>query len=321
MTSAPAWAWAAAVAVICGLLAIDMVTTRRQPGMSRTVVLSVAWVGAGIGFGLILILWQGFDAGQQYFAAYLIEKSLSVDNLFVFAVLFQAFAVPAASQHRVLLAGVAGALVLRGAFIAAGAALIDHLSWAFPAFGGLLLIAAVRMARRGAPPDPSRGLILRGVRKVVPVSDDYDGSRFFTRIDGRRVATPLLVALVAIETTDVIFALDSIPAAFGVTTDAFLVFTSNAFAILGLRALYFVLAGALERLRYLSLGLAVLLAFIGAKMILSPVLHIPTAVSLGAIIVIIGVAAGMSMWKGPRVTHGQAGTPVPAEPDRRRLHV
>jgi tellurite resistance protein TerC len=321
MTSAPAWAWAAAVAVICGLLAIDMVTTRRQPVMSRTVMLSVAWVGAGIGFGLILILWQGFDAGQQYFAAYLIEKSLSVDNLFVFAVLFQAFAVPAASQHRVLLAGVAGALVLRGAFIAAGAALIDHLSWAFPAFGGLLLIAAVRMARRGGPPDPSRGLVLRGVRKVVPVSDDYDGSRFFTRIDGRRVATPLLVALVAIETTDVIFALDSIPAAFGVTRDAFLVFTSNAFAILGLRALYFVLAGALERLRYLSLGLAVLLAFIGAKMILSPVLHIPTAVSLGAIIVIIGVAAGMSMWKGPRVTHGQAGTPVPAEPDRRRLHV
>ncbi len=322
MTSAPAWAWAASVAVICGLLAIDMLSTRREPGLTRTVVLSVAWVGAGIAFGLILILWQGFDAGQQYFAAYLIEKSLSVDNLFVFAVLFQAFAVPAASQHRVLLAGVAGALVLRGAFIAAGAALIDHLSWTFPVFGGLLLVAAVRMARRGAPPDPRRGLVLRGLRKVMPVSDDYDGNRFVTRIDGRRVATPLLVALVAIETTDVIFALDSIPAAFGVTTDPFLVFTSNAFAILGLRALYFVLAGALERLRYLSLGLAVLLAFIGAKMILSPVLHIPTAVSLGAIIVIIGVAAGMSMWNRPRVTHGgQAGPPVPAEPDRRRSHV
>lgn len=322
MTSAPAWAWAATAAVICGLLAIDMLSTRRQPGLARTVVLSVAWVGAGIAFGLILILGQGFDAGQQYFAAYLIEKSLSIDNLFVFAVLFQAFAVPAASQHRVLLAGVAGALVLRGAFIAAGAALIDHLSWTFPAFGGLLLIAAVRLARRGAPPDPRRGLVLRGLRKVMPVSDDYDGNRFFTRLDGRRVATPLLVALVAIETTDVIFALDSIPAAFGVTTDPFLVFASNAFAILGLRALYFVLAGALERLRYLSLGLAVLLAFIGAKMILSPVLHIPTVVSLGAIIVIIGVAAGMSMWNRPRVTHGgQAGTAVPAGPDRRRSHV
>ncbi len=322
MTGAPAWAWAASLAVICGLLAIDMLSTRRQPGLSRTVVLSIAWVGAGVGFGLILILWQGFDAGQEYFAAYLIEKSLSIDNLFVFAVLFQAFAVPAASQHRVLLAGVAGALVLRGAFIAAGAALIEHLSWTFPAFGALLLIAALRMARRGAPPDPRRGLVLRGLRKVMPVSDHYDGNRFFTRIDGKRVATPLLVALVAIETTDVIFALDSIPAAFGVTTDPFLVFTSNAFAILGLRALYFVLAGALERLRYLSLGLAVLLAFIGVKMMVSPVLHIPTAVSLGAIIVIIGVAAGMSMWNRPRVTDdGQAGTPVPAEPERRRSHV
>ncbi|HEY7016427.1 MAG TPA: TerC family protein [Streptosporangiaceae bacterium] len=322
MTGAPAWAWAASLAVICGLLAIDMLSTRRQPGLSRTVVLSIAWVAAGIGFGLVLVLWQGFEAGQEYFAAYLIEKSLSVDNLFVFAVLFQAFAVPAASQHRVLLAGVAGALVLRGAFIAAGAALIEHLSWTFPLFGGLLLIAALRMARRGAPPDPRRGLVLRGLRKVMPVSDHYDGNRFFTRIDGKRVATPLLVALVAIETTDVIFALDSIPAAFGVTTDPFLVFTSNAFAVLGLRALYFVLAGALERLRYLSLGLAVLLAFIGVKMMVSPVLHIPTAVSLGAIIVIIGVAAGMSMWNRPRVTEdGEAGPHVPAEPERRRSHV
>jgi TerC family integral membrane protein len=322
MTGAPAWAWAASLAVICGLLAIDMLTTRRQPSMSRTVLLSAEWVAAGIGFGVILTLWQGFGVGQEYFAAYLIEKSLSVDNLFVFAVLFQAFAVPVASQHRVLLAGVVGALVLRGAFIAAGTALINHLSWAFPAFGLLLLIAAARMVRHSAPTDPQRGLVLRGLRKVVPVSDDYDGTRFITRIDGKRVATPLIVALVAIATTDVIFALDSIPAAFGVTTDAFLVFTANAFAVLGLRALYFLLAGALERLRYLSVGLAVLLAFIGVKMMVSPVLHIPTAVSLGAIVVIIGVAAGMSMWKRPRVTEdGEAGTQVPAEPERRRSHV
>ena len=322
MTGAPAWAWVASLAVICGLLAIDMLTTRRQPSMSRTVLLSAEWVAAGIGFGVILTLWQGFGVGQEYFAAYLIEKSLSVDNLFVFAVLFQAFAVPVASQHRVLLAGVVGALVLRGAFIAAGTALINHLSWAFPAFGLLLLIAAARMVRHSAPADPQRGLVLRGLRKVVPVSDDYDGTRFITRIDGKRVATPLIVALVAIATTDVIFALDSIPAAFGVTTDAFLVFTANAFAVLGLRALYFLLAGALERLRYLSVGLAVLLAFIGVKMMVSPVLHIPTAVSLGAIVVIIGVAAGMSMWKRPRVTEdGEAVTQVPAEPERRRSHV
>src|SRR5215831_8897846 len=158
MTGTPAWAWAAAVAVICGLLAIDMLTTRRQPSMSRTVLLSAEWVAAGIGFGVILTVWQGFGVGQEYFAAYLIEKSLSVDNLFVFAVLFQAFAVPVASQHRVLLAGVVGALVLRGAFIAAGTALLSHLSWAFYAFGGILLVAALRMARGGERPGPGRGL-------------------------------------------------------------------------------------------------------------------------------------------------------------------
>jgi tellurite resistance protein TerC len=230
--------------------------------------------------------------------------------------LFQAFAVPAASQHRVLVAGVVGALVLRGGLIAAGAAMLSHLSWAFYAFGGVLLVAALRMARGGVRADARHGLIQRGLRRVIPVTEEYDGMAFVTRRDGRRAATPLLLVLGAIETTDLVFAVDSIPAAFGVTSDAFIVFTSNAFAVLGLRALYTVLARALERLRYLREGMAVMLGFIGAKMILSSVVHVSAAVSLGAIIAIIAATAGLSML-GER--HAAAGEPTPAGKDAERI--
>ncbi len=337
MTDAPGWAWAAAGLTICCLLVLDLAASRRGSGMSRAVLVSAAWVGAGIAFGLVVALSLGGAAGQEYFAAYLIEKSLSVDNLFIFAVLFRAFAVPADSQHRVLFLGVLGALALRGGFIAAGAALIHQVSWVFYVFGAVLLVAAIRMARggpqgiaRGGPQGvargrqgvargpragardgpragPGGGFVLRGLRKIMPVTEDYDGARFLTRRDGRLAATPLLVALVAIETTDLIFAIDSIPAAFGVTTDVFIIFTSNAFAILGLRALYFVLAGAMERFTYLSQGLAVLLAFIGAKMIISPVLHLPTAVSLSGVVVIITSAILLSVWKRRRLAAAAPG--------------
>jgi len=321
VTGTPAWAWMAAGSVIAGLLAIDLIVNRGQPGMRRAVLVSAAWVGAGIVFGIAIFAWQGGDAGQEYFAAYLVEKALSVDNIFVFALLFQAFAVPAAYQHRVLFAGVLGALVLRGAFIAAGAALLEHLSWAFYLFGAFLLIAAVRMARGGVRVDPRGGLVLRGLRKIMPVSGEFDGPRFLTRRDGRLYATPLLAALIAIETTDVIFAADSIPAAFGVTTDMFIVFTSNAFAILGLRALYFVLAGAMERFTYLSQGLAVMLAFIGAKMILAQVVHIPTVISLGIIVAIIAVAVVLSLWKERRAAARERRlAAAPARPEMRRSH-
>lgn len=274
--------------------------------MRRAVLASAAWVAAGIAFGLIIVVWQGGGAGQEYFTAYLVEKALSVDNVFVFALLFQAFAVPAAYQHRVLFAGVVGALALRGGFITAGAALLEHVSWIFYAFGAFLLAAALRMARGGVHTDPNRGLVLRGLRTVMPVSEDYDGMRFVTRHDGRISATPLLAALVAIETTDVIFAADSVPAAFGVTTDTFIIFTSNAFAILGLRALYFVLAGAMAKFTYLSQGLAVMLAFIGAKMILSPVVHLPAVVSLGVIASIITAAILLSVRKRRRMAAAAA---------------
>jgi tellurite resistance protein TerC len=332
VTGTPVWAWMAAGSVIFGLLAIDLIVNRGQPGMRRAVLVSAAWIGAGIVFGIAIVVWQGGGAGQEYFAAYLVEKALSVDNIFVFALLFQAFAVPAAYQHRVLFAGVLGALALRACFIAAGAALLGQLSWALYLFGAFLLVAALRMARGGVRPDPRRGLVLRGLRKVMPVTQEFDGPRFLTRRDGRLYATPLLAALIAIETTDVIFAADSIPAAFGVTTDMFLVFTSNAFAILGLRALYFVLAGAMERFTYLTQGLAVMLAFIGAKMILAQVVHIPTPISLGTIVTIIAAAILLSVWKerrlaaaaaasagsAPAATSPPAGTSAPAE--LRRSH-
>jgi tellurite resistance protein TerC len=321
VTGAPGWAWAAAGCAILGLLAIDLVVNRGQPGMRRAVLVSAAWVGAGVIFGIAVTVWQGGEAGQEYFAAYLIEKALSVDNIFVFALIFQAFAVPAAYQHRVLFAGVLGALVLRGCFIAAGAALLESLSWAFYVFGAFLLVAALRMARGGVHTDPRRGLVLRGLRKIMPVTEDYDGTRFLTRRDGRLYATPLLAVLVAIETTDVIFAADSIPAAFGVTTDIFIVFTSNVFAILGLRALYFVLAGAMERFTYLSQGLAIMLAFIGAKMILADVVHIPTAVSLGVIVTIIAVSVLLSVWKRRRLAAAAAAAAAAARSEARRSHV
>jgi len=286
--------------VILGLLAIDLVASRGQPTMRRAVLVSAGWVAAAVAFGGIILAWRGNAAGQEYFTAYLVEKALSVDNVFVFALLFQAFAVPAAYQHRVLFAGVFGALVLRAGFIAAGATLLEHLSWTRYAFGALLIAAAVRMVRGGVHVDARNSRILRALRRVMPVSEDYDGGRFLTRLDGKLAATPLLAVLLVIETTDVIFAADSIPAALGVTTDMFLVFTSNAFAVLGLRALYFVLAGAMQRFGYLTQGLTAMLAFIGAKMLLADVVHIPATVSLGVIVVIIATAVLLSAWQRRR---------------------
>jgi tellurite resistance protein TerC len=288
--------------------------------MRRAVLVSAGWVAAAVVFGGILIAWLGGGPGQEYFTAYLVEKALSIDNVFVFALLFQAFAVPAGYQHRVLFAGIAGALALRAGFIAAGATMLEHLSWAGYLFGALLLAAAVRMARGGEPADARHGIILRALRKVMPVSDGYDGGRFLTRAGGKLAATPLLAVLVVIETTDVVFAVDSIPAALGVTTDMFIVFTSNAFAVLGLRALYFVLADAMQRFGYLRQGLTVMLAFIGMKMLLAGVVHIPAAVSLGVILVIIAAAVLLSAWQrrrrpapaaGPHDLHTGCAGPAP----------
>jgi tellurite resistance protein TerC len=298
----PLWGWFAVFGLITFLLAIDFLSNRgdREPTFRRSIVASLAWISVSVLFGIVLGLIYGSLIAQQYFAGYLIEKSLSVDNIFVFALLFASFAVPSHLQRRVLSYGVVSALVMRGAFIAGGAALLEQFSWVLYIFGAVLILAGIRMLRESAPADPDRNLVVRAVRRVVPVTPDYVGNRFVTRVDGRRFGTPLLVALVAIEVTDLVFASDSIPAIFGVTSNVFVIFTSNAFAVLGLRALYFVFAGAMDRFRYLKYGLAALLVFIGAKLLAADLVHVSTGVTLVVIVVVLGISVMAS--RNPVVT-------------------
>lgn len=313
----PIWAWIATIAVFGLLIAADLVFTRgRDQGLRSAALLSALWVAAGLLFGGVLWLWQGPAIAGQYFGGYLLEKALSVDNIFVFVLLFGSLAVPLPLQRRVLHLGVLGALVLRAGFIAAGGALLGHVGWVFYVFGALVLLAGVRMLRPGAPTDPGRNIAVRTLRRLLPVTAEYDGGRFFTRVGGKLMATPLFVALVAIETTDLVFALDSIPAVFGITRNLFVVFTSNAFAVLGLRALYFLLAGSVNRFAYLKQGLAVLLVFIGMKMLVSPFLHVPVTVSLIVIVAIVGGAVAASVWRD-RTRRRPPGEPArPAGPER-----
>ncbi len=321
MTAVPMWAWAATLAVLAVLIAADLVLTRGADSRLRAAAVeSALWLAAALAFGGVIWLWRGPAIGGQYLAGYLLERALSVDNVFVFVLLFAALAVPADLQRRILFLGVVGALVLRGAFIAAGGALIEHVSWIFYVFGALVLLAGARMLRPDDSGDGSgNNLAVRGLRRVLPVSEHYAGGRFFTRVGGRAAATPLFVALVAIAVTDVVFALDSIPAVFGVTRDLFVVFTSNAFAVLGLRALYFLLAGSLDRFAYLKPGIAILLVFIGVKMLVSPVVHLPVWVSLAVIALVAGGAVAASVWRDrrrPRAGPEQRGEPDRSDPTR-----
>jgi tellurite resistance protein TerC len=271
--------WAAALAVFAALIAADLVFTKGAEGLRAAAVLSGLWIAAAVAFGGALWLWQGPAIAGQYFAGYLVEKALSVDNIFVFVVLFASLGLPIRLQRRVLQLGVLGALVLRGGLIAAGGALIEHVSWIFYVFGALVLLAGVRMFRPGA---------------------DLGGD-LIARWRVRTGAPPLLAALIAVETTDLIFALDSIPAVFGVTSNLFVVFTSNAFAVLGLRALYFLVAGSVRRFALLKPAIAVLLIFIGVKMLISPFVHLPLTVTLGAIVVVAGGAVAASLWRDRRL--------------------
>ncbi len=289
--------WAGTFAVFAVLMVADLALTRRAVGMRTAATSTALWIAAALAFGGALWLWRGPAAAGQYFAGYLLEKALSVDNVFVFVMLFASLAVPTALQRRVLRLGVVGALLLRGGFIAAGGALIEHIGWIFYAFGALVVLAGAHMFRADAADGPGRNLAVRGLRRVLPVTDDYAGRRFFVRLGRRTVATPLFVALVAIEVTDLVFALDSIPAVFGITTDLFVVFTSNAFAVLGLRALYFVLADSVDRFGYLKQGIALLLVFIGIKMLISPFIHLPVWMSLAAIAVVAGGAIAANVWR------------------------
>jgi len=292
----PLWAWIAVTAAIGCFLALDIKTHAvRPPTLAWAIIASAAWIGVSVLFGVILWVTQGGAVAEQYFGAYLLEKSLSIDNVFVFVVLFGAFAVPRALQHRVLYYGVVGALVLRALFITVGANLLDSFSWVRYVFGAIVVLAGLRMARGAETVNPERNLLVRGVRRIVPVTADYRGDRFTVREAGRRIATPLLVVLVAIESSDIVFATDSIPAVFGVTDDVFVVFTSNAFAVLGLRALYFVFADLVDRFSYLKYGLAVLLVFVGVKLLLVGVVEVPILFTLGVIALVIGVSVTASV--------------------------
>lgn len=294
------WVWAAVLGVILTMLAIDLVAHRRAHvvGVREAAVWSGVWVALGVAFGLVVWwVWGGEFAGQ-YFAGYLIEKSLAVDNVFVFAIIFGYFAVPREYQHRVLFYGVVGALVFRAAFIAAGSVLIASFAWILYVFGAFLVLTGIRMAQHsGETVDPARSVVLRLFRRVVPVTETYHGQRFLVGVGGRWVATPLLSVLVLVEVTDIVFAVDSIPAIFAVTREPFLVFTSNAFAILGLRALYFLLADLMHRFRYLKLGLAVVLIWVGVKMLLLDLYKIPTGVSLAVVGAVLTAAVAASWWR------------------------
>lgn len=302
--SVPAWAWLALTGAIAAMLAVDLLVHRDSHviGFREAAVWSGVWIAAGLGFGAVLWLWQGGQAAEAYYAGYLIEKALSVDNIFVIALIFSFFAVPAAYQHKVLFWGVIGALVFRLAFIFVGAGLLETFFWTAYLFGAFLVYTGYKMAFRGDKEvHPDRNPVVRFVQRIIPTDAGYHGDRFFARVNGRRVATLLFVALVAIEATDLIFALDSVAAILAITTSTFIVWTANAFAILGLRSLYFCLAGLLRRFTYLQYGLAFLLAFAGVKLILSetPVGKLPIPVTLGVIIATITVSIVWSLIAHP----------------------
>jgi tellurite resistance protein TerC len=298
----PSWAWLALVGAIVVLLVGDLLLVHRTPHevtFKAAAIESAVWIAIGLSFTAVLGWWAGGGAAGEYLSGYLIEKSLSIDNVFVWAVIFGYFAVPTKYQFRVLFWGIFGALVLRAIFIFAGVALLETFDWILYVFGGFLLLTAWKIARHSDKEvHPENNPVLKLVQRIVPSTPEYDGQKLFVRKAGKRaalLATPLFTVLVLIETTDVVFAVDSIPAILAVSHEPFIVFASNAFAILGLRALYFCLAGMADRFRYLNQGLGVILAFVGVKMLLLEVVHLPTFASLGVIAAVLAVTIVLSL--------------------------
>lgn len=319
--------WAGTVGVIVVLVALDFFTVSRHPhdvSFREATLWSIFYIAVAVVFGVWVWWVYGSVSGTEFFAAYLVEKSLSVDNLFVFVIILGQFMVPSVLHQRVLLFGVMLALVFRTIFIAIGAAALAYFSFTFVIFGLFLVWTGIQLARhKDDDPDPKENLVVRSVRRWFPVSPSYDGTKIFTRINGARAVTPLLLVMIAIGSTDLLFALDSIPATFGVTQEPYLVFTANAAALLGLRALYFVLRGLLDRLVYLSLGLATILIFIGLKLILTfvhelyPVVpKIPIGISLGFIACVLIVVVIASAWKVRRDPTARAHAGTVTQPRR-----
>jgi tellurite resistance protein TerC len=293
------WQWGLFVGLIVVLLLVDLLLVHRTEhviSFREAAIESAVWIAIGLSFTFVFLWWHGGQAAGEYLAGYLIEKSLSVDNVFVWAVIFSYFRVPRQYQFRVLFWGIFGALVLRAIFIFAGVALIESFDWVLYVFGAFLIYTAWKIARHDeVEVDPERSLVLRAVRKVIPSTTEYDGQKLFTRHAGKLLATPLFAVLIMVETTDVVFAVDSIPAILAVAREQFIVFSSNAFAILGLRALYFCLADMAGRFRYLNLGLGVILGFVGTKMLLTDFYHVPTWLSLVVIALVLTVAIVASL--------------------------
>ncbi len=308
------WLWIGFNGFVLAMLALDLGVFHRKAhvvSIKEAAIWSVIWVSLAMLFNLgLYFFWDNISYGSTYsnseaalafFTGYLIEKSLSVDNIFVFVLIFSFFAVPAAYQHRVLFWGIIGALLMRGALIAVGAALLKEFHWVIYVFGAFLIFTGIRMAmHKDQELHPEQNPLVKLLRKIIPVTDTYEGDHFFVRHAGKLMATPLFLVLVLVESTDLIFAVDSIPAIFAVTQDTFIVYTSNVFAILGLRSLYFLLAGVVDKFHYLKLGLSVVLVFVGIKMLIVDLYKIPVGVSLGVIFGILAISIAASLWRAKR---------------------
>ena len=293
------WMWAGFGAFVITVLTLDLGVFHRRAhtvSLREAAAWTLVWVSLALVFNAGVWHFAGAQKGLEFFTGYLIEKSLSVDNVFVFAMLFSYFAVPPLYQHKVLFWGILGAIIMRSIFILAGAALLAKFHWIIYVFGGILVMTGVKLfVQRSAEMNPEKNWVLRVFRRLVPSVPEYHGQRFLVMKNGRRFATPLLGVLVAVEATDLIFAVDSIPAVFAVTRDPFIVYTSNIFAILGLRAMYFLLAGVMDRFAYLKPGLAMVLVFVGTKMMLTEIYKIPIGVSLGVVAGILAVSIAASI--------------------------
>jgi len=291
--------WALFNVLVLGMLALDLGVFHRNSHAVRAkeaAIWTVVWIVIALIFGAFLYWWRGPDTAMEYITGYLVEKSLSADNIFVFVLIFTYFAVPAQYQHRVLFWGVLGALVMRGMFIGLGAALLARFHWIIYVFGAFLVFTGIKLlTQKEESIDPGQSPVLAFVRRIFPVTEGYEGSLFFVRRNGVLMATPLFVVLALVESSDVMFAVDSVPAIFAITQDPFIVYTSNVFAILGLRSLYFLLADVLGKLRYLKYGLSIILAFVGTKMLVSGFVHVPPALSLGFIVAVLTVTVAASL--------------------------
>ena len=316
MGGVPLWIWLAFNAFVLAMLALDLGVFHRKAHVVKAreaLVWSGIWIGLALVFNAIVWAWRGPQAGTEFLTGYLIEKALSVDNIFVFLLIFAYFKVPAALQHRVLFWGIIGALIMRAICIAVGAALLKEFHWLIYVFGGILIFSGIKMlSAHGKAIEPDKNPLLKLFRRFVPVTPDFEGDKFFVLREGRRWATPLFVALLFVEISDLIFAVDSIPAILAITQDTFIVYTSNVFAILGLRSLFFALADVMGRFRFLHYSLSAILVFVGLKMLLVDVFKIPVAASLGVVVglLIAAIAASLFYEAGHRAAKSEAENPT-----------